>query len=120
MKTDEYERWLLAEERRLRSRMERAGTEARETTGDAVRDAGDASADDVLKDEEFAAADAEWTTLGEVRDALNRIRDGTFGRCLVDGAPIEEERLRAIPWTALCARHQRLRDAASRQRTPTL
>ena len=120
MNTDEYKRRLLAEEQRLLEQMERAGTEARESTDDAVHDAGDASTDDVLKDEEFAEADAEWKTLGEVRDALRRIEEGTYGRCVVDGGPIEEERLRAIPWTPLCAKHARLREGARPQRTPTL
>jgi DnaK suppressor protein len=119
MNTDTYKGRLLAEEQRLLSRMGRAGTDAREGTSE-VHDAGDASTDDVRKDEEFAEADAEWTTLGQVRDALKRIQDGTFGRCVVDGEPIEEERLRAIPWTPVCAKHQRLREASPRQKTPTL
>jgi RNA polymerase-binding transcription factor len=117
---DEYKRRLLAEEQRLLSRMGRAGTEARESTDDAVHDAGEASVGDILKEEEFTEADVDWRTLGQVRDALRRIEEGKFGRCLVDGGPIEEERLRAVPWTPLCAKHARLREASRGQRTPTL
>lgn len=120
MNIDEYKRRLLAEEQRLLARMEQAGTEAREVAADAVHDAGDASTDDVQKEEEFTEADVEWKTLGEVRDALRRIEEGTYGRCVVDGGPIEEERLRAIPWTPLCATHARLRESSQPQRTPTL
>ena len=120
MNTDEYKRRLLAEEQRLLEGMKRAGLEARESTDDSVHDSGDASTDDVRKDEEFTEADAEWKTLGEVRDALGRIEEGTYGRCIVDGGPIEEERLRAVPWTPVCAKHARLREAARPQRTPTL
>ena len=120
MKTDQYKRRLLAEEQRLLDRMKQAGAEARESAGEAVHDAGDASTDDVRKDEEFAEADVDWKTLGEVRDALRRIEEGTYGQCVVDGGPIEEERLRAIPWTPLCAKHARLREASQPQRTPTL
>jgi len=119
MKTDEYKKRLLAEEQRLLDGMGRAGADAREAPSD-VHDAGDASMDDVRKDEELAIADAEWSTLGQVRDALKRIEDGTFGRCLVDGGPIEVERLRAIPWTPTCARHARLREASAPPRTPSL
>jgi DnaK suppressor protein len=115
----EYRRQLVAEEERLRARMAQAGADAREPATE-VHDAGDASLDDVRKDEELAAADAGWTTVGQVRDALRRLEDGTFGRCVVGGEPIEEERLRAIPWTPVCARHGRLRDAASGARTPSL
>jgi DnaK suppressor protein len=119
VKTDDYKQLLLAEEQRLLSGMERAGTDARESASE-VRDAGDASMNDVRKEEELAVADAEWITLGQVRDALKRIEDGTFGRCVVDGGPIEEERLRAIPWTPVCSRHARLREVSAPPRTPTL
>ncbi|HEX7255147.1 MAG TPA: TraR/DksA C4-type zinc finger protein [Gaiellaceae bacterium] len=34
--------------------------------------------------------------------ALQRIEDGTYGKCVNCGAPIPEERLEAIPWATLC------------------
>ena len=119
MNTDQYKGRLVAEEQRLLARMGRAGGEARESTSD-VHDAGDASTDDVLKDEAFAEADTEWGTLEEVRQALRRIEDGTYGRCLVDGGLIEEKRLDAIPWTPVCSRHARLDERSQPPRTPTL
>ena len=119
MRTEKYKRRLLAEEERLLSEMARAGADARDTTSD-VHDRGDASTDDVRKEENFAVANAEWITLGQVRDALLRIKDGTFGRCAVDGGPIDEERLKAIPWTPVCSRHAHLREASEPPRTPSL
>jgi RNA polymerase-binding transcription factor len=119
MNTDTYKRRLLEEETRLVGRMARAGAEAREPADD-VRDPGDASTDDVRKDENFAAADADWNRLEEVRAALQRIKDGTFGRCTVDGGPIDEERLKALPWTPMCSRHAHLSEAAAPPRTPSL
>jgi len=119
MKTDGYKSRLLAEEKRLVGRMGRAGAQAREPVRE-VSDEGDASVDDVRKDAQFAVADADWVTLGQVRDALARIEDGTFGRCEVDGGPIGEERLRALPWTPTCALHARLQEASDPPRTPSL
>jgi len=46
-------------------------------------------------------------TLDQIDAALGRIEDGTYGRCEVDGEPIPEERLRALPWATLCIDHQR-------------
>jgi uncharacterized protein (TIGR00251 family) len=46
-------------------------------------------------------------TLRQIDDALERIANGTYGTCEVDGKPIAEERLRAIPWTARCIEHAR-------------
>ena len=40
--------------------------------------------------------------LREVETALDRIENGTYGRCEVCGLEIPEERLEAIPWTTMC------------------
>jgi RNA polymerase-binding transcription factor DksA len=44
--------------------------------------------------------------LSEVRRALQRIEDGTCGRCVVSGRPIALARLEAIPWTPYCLKHE--------------
>ncbi|MBE3562026.1 MAG: TraR/DksA family transcriptional regulator [Ktedonobacteraceae bacterium] len=44
--------------------------------------------------------------LTEVQDALKRIEDGTYGRCVVCGQPIPERRLQAIPWASRCLKDQ--------------
>ncbi len=43
--------------------------------------------------------------LEEIRRALQRIKDGTFGVCQVCGSEIEEERLEAIPYADKCKKH---------------
>ncbi|HEX2292174.1 MAG TPA: TraR/DksA C4-type zinc finger protein [Gaiellaceae bacterium] len=40
--------------------------------------------------------------LDAIDDALGRIEDGTYGKCVNCGAPIPEERLEAMPWATLC------------------
>jgi DnaK suppressor protein len=40
--------------------------------------------------------------LTEIDAALQRIEDGTYGKCVNCGAPIPEERLEAMPWATLC------------------
>jgi RNA polymerase-binding transcription factor DksA len=45
--------------------------------------------------------------LGEVDAALVRIQKGTFGKCLVCGKPIDEDRLEAVPYATLCIDDQR-------------
>ena len=84
-----------------------------------ARDAGDESVSDELKEQEFTEVELDSTTLNEVREALKRIDDGTFGRCVVDGEPIDEKRLEAMPWTPYCLKHQQLREAG-RRTTATL
>ncbi len=36
--------------------------------------------------------------LADVEEALRRLQEGTYGRCLTCGQPIPERRLEAMPW----------------------
>lgn len=45
--------------------------------------------------------------LAEVRDALERIENGTYGRCTSCGSGIEAERLDANPAAKTCKAHMR-------------
>jgi len=89
---------------------------------DAVRDTGDASQATAMATEQFAEAELSAGTLAEIRAALVRLDDGTFGACLIDGAPIEAARLEAVPWAAFCLAHaeQAEADAATPGTMPTL
>jgi RNA polymerase-binding transcription factor DksA len=40
--------------------------------------------------------------VGQIDEALDRIEHGTYGRCVVCGRPIPEERLELVPETPYC------------------
>ncbi|WP_025647315.1 MULTISPECIES: TraR/DksA family transcriptional regulator [unclassified Psychrobacter] len=40
-----------------------------------------------------------------VNEALSRIENGTYTECEVCGEPIQEERLKAVPYATLCMDH---------------
>jgi DnaK suppressor protein len=40
--------------------------------------------------------------LRAIEEALARIRQGTYGVCVVCKQPISQARLEAVPWTRLC------------------
>jgi DnaK suppressor protein len=44
----------------------------------------------------------ERTNLQEISEALKRIEEGVYGRCVVCGKAIEEKRLVAIPEAKMC------------------
>jgi DnaK suppressor protein len=48
----------------------------------------------------------EQALLTEVQQALKRIEEGTYGRCVDCGQPIPEKRLEAIPWAARCVKDE--------------
>ena len=54
--------------------------------------------------------DRESNLLRNVRGALRRIQDGTFGVCLHCEEDISPKRLAAVPWTAYCIQCQELAD----------
>lgn len=43
-----------------------------------------------------------YATVSEIDQALERLDAGTYGRCVLCGNEIPEERLQAVPWAALC------------------
>ena len=120
MNVESYKRRLLELERNLSQRMARGRDAARAQVQDSAGDAGDASVADEGESEDFTEAELDAVVLQQVKDALQRIDDGEFGRCIVDGGPIEEKRLEAEPWTPYCLKHQQQLEASGRQRTPTL
>src|SRR5229473_5867088 len=54
--------------------------------------------------------DQESNLLRNVRAALRRIEDGSFGVCLHCEEDISLKRLVAVPWTAFCIRCQEIAD----------
>jgi RNA polymerase-binding protein DksA len=114
---EHFRQRLLDLERQLLGRLGREAETVREPTDDRA-DPADVSRVDELKDQMLAVADSDTAQLAEVRAALRRIDEGSFGRCLADGGPIEEKRLEAVPWAAYCVKHQTENEGALK--TPTL
>ena len=54
--------------------------------------------------------DRESNMLRNVRAALGRIRDGSYGTCLHCEEEIKPRRLEAVPWTPYCIRCQEAAD----------
>jgi DnaK suppressor protein len=117
--TDHYKRQLLAMEQQLSIRLERVGEQARKQEDDPVPHVGDEGVENQAKEQQFTQANANSTTLDEVREALKRIENGTFGKCLADGQVIEDKRLEAMPWTPYCLNHEQQLEGSPR-RIPTL
>jgi DnaK suppressor protein len=57
--------------------------------------------------------DRESHLLRNVRSALRRIEEGTFGVCVHCEEEISPKRLAAVPWTAYCIQCQELADRRS-------
>jgi DnaK suppressor protein len=119
--TADYKRLLEAEERRLLGSLKHSQPDVQELSdASSAIDWSDASVADEEKSNLFQEADGDLATLNQVRDALKRIENGTFGKCVVDGGPIDEKRLRAVPWTPYCLKHEQLLEKKTPPRISTL
>ena len=114
---EKFRRRLIATEQELAGNVQRNIDTSRESSDDQP-DSVDQAVVDELRDTYLALAQGDTDALGQVRAALERIERGTFGRCVVDGEPIDATRLEAVPWTPYCARHQKEAEAAAGLRTP--
>jgi len=114
--TAEFEQRLREERERVEQALEHLRSEHTGSLTEETGELADAGTDNHLGDlgtETFereldeGLAEGDERRLQEIDAALQRIDDGSYGRCAVDGGPIPLERLRAVPWATLCIDHQR-------------
>lgn len=58
----------------------------------------------------LSLVETEEDTLGMIEQALIRIEEGSYGRCIDCGSVIPKTRLNAIPFTPLCVKCAELRE----------
>jgi DnaK suppressor protein len=92
----EHARERLAEERaRIEAQLAEVGPnepgEEPEDFGDQGDDLDQAGKDDAIRDD-------LRRTLEAIDRAEQRLEDGTYGRSVISGDPIPDERLEALPW----------------------
>ena len=106
MDTAKFKQRLLAREKELQDMITRLVSEARESASAEVEDPVDQVISSEGKAVAFGVSTTESRTLQQVRAALRRIDDGTYGECIDCGRRIEPARLEAVPWTPYCRADQ--------------
>ena len=111
-KTDiqSFQRRLLALKKRLlgdlseleQEALRGVGGEASGGLSDVPVHPADLSADNYQEEVEVGLLENEDRLLAEIDDALNRIDQGTFGRCENCGQEISRQRLSVLPYTRYC------------------
>jgi DnaK suppressor protein len=93
-----YHKMLEAKKADLESRLHRLDEIAIEKAADALDNL------QLATERDFAIQnlDRETSLLREVRGALGRISDGTYGMCLNCEEEINRKRLAAVPWARFC------------------
>lgn len=105
-----FKQRLLARERELNADIARFENEGREARSAEVEDPIDQVTSSEIKAANFQEATLAAQVLAQVRAALQRIEDGTYGTCIDCDRPIEPARLEAVPWTPYCRADQEKHD----------
>ena len=100
--TEDYYRGILQEE--MRVLLEEAGKTVSEMTADNTNfpDPNDRATQESDRTFELRIRDRERRLINKIKEALERIDDGTFGICEMCGEDISAARLKARPVTTLC------------------
>jgi DnaK suppressor protein len=97
---------LAAKQQELAPQLHRREGMAIEKTPDALDEVGLAAERELTT----RTLERESKNLREVRAALRRIEDGTYGTCLDCEEEISPKRLNAVPWAPLCINCQERED----------
>ena len=122
-----FETRLRRRAEELRRDMEQARSQARNEDAIAavstVRDAGDNSVAELNASTNLTFLDRNAAELRDINEALERIREGTYGLCIECDSEIERERLDANPAAKRDIDHERRFEASyagGRDITPSL
>jgi DnaK suppressor protein len=110
---------LLAKQDELSAAIGRLQGEARTSRTAEVEDPIDRATSSEAKAAQFQEATLETGTLDQVRAALQRMDDGSYGICIDCGRPVEPARLEAVPWTPYCKADQEKHDRAKAAESQT-
>ena len=106
---DTFRDTLLALRKRLRGDVSHLADEALGANGaksggasKAPVDLADVATDNFEQEFTLSLMQNQEQVLGEIGEALERIRQGTFGRCEECQKPIAKARLQALPYTRHC------------------
>ena len=90
---------LLEEKAQMLAMYQQDVHAAREIQEEVGEDFEELAAMDVDRELLYSMSESELEKLGEIEEALERMANGTYGRCLSSGELIPLERLREVPWT---------------------
>jgi DnaK suppressor protein len=108
-----FKKRLQRKEQDLQADIARHEAEARDDARPEVHDQMDQVTSSEDSEGQLRQTDLDSQVLVQVREALARIEQGAYGKCIDCGRRIEPSRLAAIPWTPYCLDDQQRHDRLS-------
>jgi RNA polymerase-binding transcription factor len=101
---------LLDRRESLVGQVQQAELYTRERDAEATQDPADMAANAYTKELLVSMSDNDRQLLNLIDEALERMDDSGFGKCIRCGQALPEKRLEAVPWARHCVRCQDLHE----------
>ena len=109
-KTKTYHDKLLSRREGLVGQVQEAEAYSRERDSEATQDPADMAANAYTKELLVSMSDNDRQLLNLIDEALVRMDDSGYGKCIRCGQAVPEKRLEAVPWARHCVRCQELQE----------
>lgn len=109
-KTKVFRDKLLIRRESLVGQVQQAELYSRERDAEATQDPADMAANAYTKELLVSMSDNDRQLLNLIDEALERMEDGEYAKCIRCGESLSEKRLDAVPWARHCVRCQELHE----------
>jgi DnaK suppressor protein len=109
-KTDVYRKRLLEKQTELLRMVSKADQDGREADEEGTQDLADKAANAYTKEFLFHQSNDNRQILTLVSEALDRIKNDSYGVCVACDQEVQIKRLEAVPWARHCIECQEKQD----------
>jgi len=101
-KAETYRKRLLAKQEELLRLVSKSEQDGRQADEEATQDIADKAANSYTKEFLFHQSDDNRRLLQLVNEALERLKNGSYGQCVACREEVQQKRLDAVPWARHC------------------
>ena len=101
-KAETYRKRLIAKQEELQRQVSKSEQDGRQIDEDTTQDIADKAANSYTKEFLFHQSDDNRRILQLVSEALDRLKNGSYGHCVACQEEVQVKRLEAVPWARHC------------------
>jgi len=101
-KAEFYRKRLLAKQEELLRFVSKSEADGRQVDEEVTQDIADKAANSYTKEFLFHQSDDNRRILQLVNEALERLKNGSYGLCVACQEEVQHKRLEAVPWARHC------------------
>ena len=101
-KLEIYKNRLLERQQQLQATVTRTENDGREADEEVANDVADKASNSYTKEFLFKKSNDDRFIMTLIAEALERMKDGSYGTCVHCGGEMQPKRLEAVPWARHC------------------